>query len=95
MFYKFCPVKLWARLRFHSPSDVLRGILQKVFPFKEMFVAMPDSEMIEDTAYFVNEAINDKVQVDLIINNRGGRDITLIARKITDRFNSENKPRPF
>ena len=66
-----------------------------VFPFKEMIVAMPDSEMIEGMARIVNEAINDKVQVNLIIDNRGGRDISLIARKITDRFNSENKPRPF
>jgi hypothetical protein len=31
---------------------------------------MLDSEMIEDTIKIVNEAIKDKVQVNLIINNR-------------------------
>jgi len=34
-----------------------------------MVPAMLDSEMIEDTAKIVNEAIKDKVQVNLIINN--------------------------
>jgi hypothetical protein len=29
-------------------------------------------EMIEDTGKIVNEAINDKIQVNLIINNRAG-----------------------
>ena len=31
---------------------------------------MLDSEMIEDTAKILNEALKDKVQVNLIINNR-------------------------
>jgi len=33
---------------------------------------MLDPEMIEDTAKIVNEAQKDKVQVNLIINNRAG-----------------------
>jgi len=33
---------------------------------------MLDPEMIEDTAKIVNEAIKDKVQVNLIINNQAG-----------------------
>ena len=31
-----------------------------------------DREMIEDTAKIVNEAMKNKVQVNLIINNRAG-----------------------
>jgi len=37
-----------------------------------MVSGMLDPEMIEDTAKIVNEAMMDKVQVNLIINNRAG-----------------------
>jgi hypothetical protein len=94
MFYKFRPVKLWARLRYHLPSDVLRGILQKVFSFEGMIVAMPDSGMIQDLAKIVNEAIKDEVQVNLSIYSRASGNASLIARKIAGRFNLENKQRP-
>ena len=33
---------------------------------------MLDPEMIEDTTKIVNEAIKDKIQVNLIMNNRTG-----------------------
>ena len=42
--------------------------------------------MIEDTAKIVNEAIKDKVQVNLIINNRAGGNAPLIAQKIVNRL---------
>ena len=45
--------------------------------------------MIEDTAKIVNEAIKDKVQVNLIINNRAGGNAPLIAEKIAERMYSE------
>ena len=35
--------------------------------------------MIEDTAKIVNEAMKDKFQVNLIINNRAGGNAPLIA----------------
>ena len=45
----------------------------KAFPFDKMVPSMLDPEMIEDTAKIVNEAIKDKVQVNLIIiNSRAG-----------------------
>jgi hypothetical protein len=56
---------------------------------------MPDSEMIEDMAKIVNEAIKEEVQVNLSIYNRGSRNAPLIARKIAERFSSENKRSPF
>jgi hypothetical protein len=46
---------------------------------------MLDPEMVEDTAKIVNEAQKDKVQVNLIINNRAGGKAPLIAKKITER----------
>jgi hypothetical protein len=44
------------------------------------------TKMIEDTVKIVNEAIKDKIQVNLIINNRAGGNAPLIAQKIADRF---------
>jgi hypothetical protein len=61
----------------------------KAFPFDKMASGMLDSEMIEDTAKFVNEAIKDKLRVNLIINNRAGGNATVIAEKFVDRLHSE------
>jgi hypothetical protein len=49
--------------------------------------------MIEDTVKIVNEAIKDKIQVDLIINNRAGGNAPLIAQKIADRLHKETQQR--
>jgi hypothetical protein len=46
----------------------------KAFPFDKMVSGMLDPEMIQDTAKIVNQAIKEKVQVNLIINNRAGVD---------------------
>jgi hypothetical protein len=42
----------------------------------------------------VTDAIKDKVQVSLIINNRAGGNAPLIAQKIADRLHSEKQQRP-
>ena len=52
-------------------------------------------EMIEDTVKIVNEAIKDKIQVNLIINNRAGGNAPLIAQKIADRLHKEKQQRLF
>ena len=62
----------------------------RAFPFDKMVPGMLDPEMIEDTAKIANEAVKDKVQVHLIINNRAGGNAPLIAQKIADRLHSEN-----
>ena len=59
----------------------------KAFPFDKMINGMLDPEMIKDTVEIVNEAIKDKIQVNLIINNRSGGNAPLIA-KIIPRINS-------
>ena len=56
---------------------------------------MLDPEMIEDTAKIVNEAQKDKVQVNLIINNRAGGNAPLIAEKIVERLHKEKQQRLF
>jgi hypothetical protein len=67
----------------------------KAFPFDKMVPGMLVPEMIEDTARIVNEAIKDKVQVNLIINNRTGGNAPLIAQKIADRLHKERQQRLF
>jgi hypothetical protein len=56
---------------------------------------MLDPEMIEDTGKIVNEAMKDKVQVNLIINNRAGGNAPLIAERMADRLHSEKQQRLF
>jgi len=63
----------------------------KAFPFDKMVSGMLDPEMIEDTAGIVNEATKDKIQVNLIINNRAGGNAPLIAQKVADRLHSEEQ----
>ena len=63
----------------------------RAFPFDKMIPGMLDPEMIEDTIKIANEAIQDKVQVNLIINNRAGGNAPLIAQKIVDRLLSEKQ----
>jgi hypothetical protein len=52
-----------------------------------------DPERDEGSAKNVNEAIKDKIQVNLIINNRAGGNAPMIAQKIVDRFHSEKQRR--
>jgi hypothetical protein len=47
--------------------------------------------MIEGTAKILNEAVKDKVQVNLIINNHAGGKPPLIAQKIAERLHSEKQ----
>jgi len=56
---------------------------------------MLDPEMIEDTVKIVNEAQKDKVQVNLIINNRAGGNAPLTAEKIAERLHKEKQQRLF
>jgi len=56
-----------------------------------MVPGMLDPEMIEDTAKIVNEAVKDKAQVNLIINNRAGGNAPLIAEKIVERLHKEKQ----
>jgi uncharacterized protein YecE (DUF72 family) len=67
----------------------------KAFPFDKMITGMLDPEMIEDAVKIVSEAIKDKIQVNLIINNRAGGNAPLIAQKIADRLHKERQKRLF
>ena len=51
--------------------------------------------MIEDSVKIVNEAIEDKIRVSLINNNRAGGNAPLIAQRIVDRLHKERQQRLF
>ncbi len=63
----------------------------KAFPFDKIIPDMLDPEMIEDTAKIVNEAIKDRAQVNLIINNHAGGNAPLVAEKIAERLHKEKQ----
>jgi uncharacterized protein YecE (DUF72 family) len=65
----------------------------KAFPFDKMVNGMLDPEMIADTVEIVNEAIKEKVQVNLVINNRAGGNAPLIAQKIDDKLHESHARR--
>ena len=67
----------------------------KAFPFDKMVNGMIDPEMIEDTIRLVNEAIKDKVRVNLIINNRAGGNAPMIAQMIANKLHREKQERLF
>jgi hypothetical protein len=67
----------------------------KAFPFEKMVSGMLDSEMIKHTEKIANDAVKDKVEVNLIINNRAGGNAPLIAQKIADQLHSEKQERLF
>jgi hypothetical protein len=54
-----------------------------------------DPEMVEDTVKIVRETIRDKIQVNLIINNRTGGNAPLIAQKIAEGLHSKEQQRLF
>ena len=66
---------------------------QKAFPSDKIISGTLDPEMIEDTVKIVNEAVKDKIQANLIINNRPAGNAPLIAQKIADRFHSRKQQR--
>jgi len=63
----------------------------KAFPVDKLVPGMLDPKTIEDTAKIVNEAVKEKAQVNLMINNRAGINASPIAEKIVDRLNKENQ----
>lgn len=67
----------------------------KAFLFEKMVIGMLDPEMIENTGKIINEAIKDKVQVNLIINNPAGGNAPLIVHKIAERIHSPKQRRMF
>ena len=65
----------------------------RAFPFDKMVDGMLDPEMIEDILPIVNEAVEGKYRVNLIINNRVGGNAPLIAQMVASKLHREKQPR--
>jgi hypothetical protein len=70
---KYHAIKTEIFTREPTPLYSLSNGINQVLKFNNKMVSgMLDPEMIADTLRIVNEAIKDKIQVNLIINNRAG-----------------------
>ncbi len=63
----------------------------QAFPFDKVVNGMLDPELTEDTVEIVNEAVKDKMQVNIIFDNRVGGNAPLIAQQLADRLHSEKQ----
>jgi hypothetical protein len=58
----------------------------KAHPFSTLIDGMMDPQMVDETTDIMNSAIEDDVQINVIINNRAGGNAPLIAQKIARQF---------
>jgi uncharacterized protein YecE (DUF72 family) len=58
----------------------------RAFPFHDLVPGMMQPEMIEDTVRMMREALRQKVQLNVIINNRAGGNAPRIAQLVAARF---------
>ena len=67
----------------------------KAIPFDRMVGGMLDPEEIEDADWIMNEAVNDDVQANIIINSSAGGYASLISQKIAERLHTERQQKLF
>jgi len=58
----------------------------KAFPFDKMVEGMMSPRMPQETAEIMLEAVQQDVQVNVIVNNRAGGNAPLIAQKVAEKF---------
>jgi hypothetical protein len=58
----------------------------KAHPFSTLIDGMMDPQMVDETVDIMNSAIEDDVQINVIINNRAGGNAPIIAQKIARQF---------
>ena len=58
----------------------------RTHPFTGMVDGMMNPEMVNDTVNIIRAAIEDGVQINVIVNNRAGGNAPLIAQKIAEQF---------
>jgi uncharacterized protein YecE (DUF72 family) len=58
----------------------------KAYPFDKMIAGMMSPRMIEDTVEVMRAAIDQGVDIHVIINNRAGGNAPIMAQKISERF---------
>ena len=58
----------------------------RAHPFNTLVRGMQSSGMVQDTIELIKRAINEKVRINVIINNRAGGNAPLIAQQIANGF---------
>jgi hypothetical protein len=59
---------------------------QKAHPFDKMIEGMMSPQMIGDAVEIMNEAVNQGVGINVIINNRAGGNAPIIGNMIQEEF---------
>jgi hypothetical protein len=59
---------------------------QKAHPFDKMIEGMMSPRMIEDVVVIMNEAVNQGVGINVIINNRAGGNAPMIGNMLQEEF---------
>lgn len=58
----------------------------KAYPFNRLVEGMLQPEMILETVYIMERAVNQGVLINVIINNRAGGNSPLIAQMIAEKY---------
>ena len=62
----------------------------KAHPFNQLIDGMMNPRMIDETVEIMGAAIDQQVNMNVIINNRAGGNAPLIAQKVVERFREVN-----
>ena len=58
----------------------------RAHPFSALVDGMLDPKMVEETVELMRTAVDRRVQIYVIVNNRAGGNAPLIARQVAERF---------
>lgn len=56
------------------------------YPFDQLVNGMLDPQMLEETVQLMHTAIREKIQINIVVNNRSGGNAPQIAKQIAGRF---------
>lgn len=76
-----CIVRLMTPLRMRYEEAYL-----KAYPFDKLIDGMMSHHMVEETVEVISKAMEERVRVNVIINNRAGGNAPLIAQKVSEKF---------
>ncbi|MEW6442662.1 MAG: DUF72 domain-containing protein [bacterium] len=74
-------------LRLMTPRNVrYEEAYARAHPFNAIVDGMLDPRMIEDAAALMQKAVQRKIRINVIVNNRAGGNAPLISRQLVERF---------
>lgn len=74
-------------IRLMTPLDLrYEDAYAQAFPFNKLVEGMMQYEMVEETAELILKGLKQKVNMNVIINNRAGGNAPMIAQQVVKRF---------